>query len=312
VSILNKKLITALKTLGILKVNEPLKKYTSFRTGGPADFLIWPKDRNLLREIIAVSSGESLPFTILGGCTNLLVSDKGIRGIVIMLNSESKIKNRIVQEDSGLIYSDAGIRKREFLGFCVNSGYTGMEFMAGIPGCVGGGIIMNAGTADGNFADILDSIICMDKEGDTAVQAIAKDAAGYRTMGLPDRQIVLGGFFRLPKTTDKESVKAKIDGILRERKQKHPLDYPSAGSVFKNPSGHSSWKLINDAGLKGKRIGGARVSELHTNFIINAGGASSLDILRLIDHIKETVYVKFNILLEPEIKLLGEFNIPQR
>jgi UDP-N-acetylmuramate dehydrogenase len=307
VSIINKKLVTALKSLGILKLNEPLKKYTSFKTGGPADFLIWPKDPVSLKEIIAVSRWESLPFTILGGCTNLLVGDKGIRGIVIMQNSESKIKNRIAIEDTGLVYSDAGIRKREFLGFCVNSGYTGMEFMAGIPGCIGGGIIMNAGTIDGNFADILDTIICMDKEGDTAVQAIAKDAAGYRTMGIPDGHVVLGGFFRLPKTTDKSSVKGKIDAILRERKQKHPLDYPSAGSVFKNPSGYSSWKLINDAGLKGKRIGGACVSELHTNFIINTGGASSLDILHLIDHIKETVSSTLNILLEAEIKILGEF-----
>jgi UDP-N-acetylmuramate dehydrogenase len=295
-----------LKSLGILKVDEPLKKYTSFKTGGPADFLIWPKDSASLKEIFNLSRVESLSFTVLGGCTNLLVGDKGIRGIVIMQNSESKIKNRIVNED-GLVYSDSGIRKREFLDFCVKCGYTGMEFIAGIPGCIGGGIMMNAGTVDGNFVDILDRIIIMNREGDIAEQSIAKDAAGYRTMGIPDGYVVLGGFFNLIKTPDKEGVKAKISKILRERRQKHPLDYPSAGSVFKNPSGHSSWKLIDDAGLKSKKIGGACVSDLHTNFIINAGGASSLDIIHLIEYVKETVFSKFNILLEPEIKKIGEF-----
>jgi UDP-N-acetylmuramate dehydrogenase len=303
----NNKLKTTLQSLGILKANEPLKKYTSFKTGGPADFLIWPKDRTSLIEIAALAREESVPVTILGGCTNLLVGDRGIRGIVIMQNSESKIKNRLAIEDSGLVYSDAGIRKKEFLSFCVDAGFTGMEFMAGIPGCVGGGIVMNAGTVDGNFGGVLDSIICMSKDGEVAVQTIARGAAGYRTMGIADGNVVLGGFFKLTRTADKENVKAKIDRLLRERKQKHPLDYPSAGSVFKNPPGNSSWKLIDDAGLKGKRIGGACVSELHTNFIINVRKANSLDILNLINYLKEKVYSKFNIILETEIKILGEF-----
>ncbi len=301
------KLKKRLKSLGFLKLNEPLKKYTSFKTGGPADFLIWPEDHDSLREIIDLSRAELLPFTVLGGCTNLLVGDNGIRGIVIMQNSESKIKNRIKIEENGLIYSDAGIRKREFLSFCVDAGYTGMEFIAGIPGCMGGGIIMNAGTVDGNFAGVLESIVCMDREGDIAAKPVSKSAAGYRTMGIPDGHIVLGAYFRLLKTQDRESVKARIDGIISDRRQKHPLDYPSAGSVFKNPPGFSSWKLINDAGLKGERIGGACVSELHTNFIINTGEARSMDILQLIDLIKEKVNLKYNILLEPEIKILGEF-----
>jgi UDP-N-acetylmuramate dehydrogenase len=303
----NNKLKNTLKSLGILKINEPLKKYTSFKTGGPADFLIWPKDRTSLKEIAMLAREESLPVTILGGCTNLLVGDKGIRGIVIMQNSESKIKNRVAIEENGFVYSDAGIRKKEFLSFCVDAGFSGMEFMAGIPGCVGGGIVMNAGTVDGNFAGILDSIVCMSKEGEVAAQTIARGAAGYRTMGITDGHVVLGGFFKLDETADKENVKAKINRLLHERRQKHPLDYPSAGSVFKNPPGHSSWKLIDDAGLKGKRIGGACVSDLHTNFIINVRKAKSLDILNLVNYIKETVYSRFDILLETEIKILGEF-----
>ena len=296
-----------LNSLGILKTEEPLNKYTSFKTGGPADFLIWPKDPDSLKEIITISEEESIPVTVLGGCTNLLVGDKGIRGIVVMQNSESDIKNKIEIEDNGLIYSDSGIRKKEFIHFCVEAGFTGMEFMAGIPGCIGGGIVMNAGTVDGNFVDILDSVVCITSDGRLARQAVSRDTAGYRSMGLPDGCIVLGGYFRMHKAPEMESVKEKIDCILQDRKKKHPLNFPSAGSVFKNPPGHFSWKLVNDAGLRGKTIGGACVSDLHTNFIVNAGGATSMDILNLIDYVKEAVKSKFNVSLEPEIKIMGEF-----
>ena len=296
-----------LNSFGILKADEPLSNYTSFKTGGPADFLIWPKDSDSLKEIIAVSEEESLPVTVLGGCTNLLVGDKGVRGIVVMQNSESDIKNRIEIEDDGLVYSDSGVRKKEFIRFCVEAGFTGMEFMAGIPGCIGGGIVMNAGTVDGNFADILDSIVYMSRDGQITAHTLSRSEAGYRTMGLPEGCIVLGACFRMHKTHDIESVKEKIECILQDRKKKHPLNYPSAGSVFKNPPGHFSWKLINDAGLRGRQIGGACVSDLHTNFIVNAGGASSQDILNLIEHIKEKVNAMFNVSLEPEIRLIGEF-----
>jgi UDP-N-acetylmuramate dehydrogenase len=303
----NSKIKSKLNSLGILKLNESLNRYTSFKTGGPADILIWPKDCDSLTEVIEFSKEESLPITILGGCTNLLVGDKGIRGIVIMLNSESEIKNNIQINENGSVYSDSGIRKKEFLRFCVEAGYSGMEFLAGIPGCIGGGIVMYAGTVDGNFSDILDSIVYSTPDGQLRTQKITRDATGYRTMGIPYEYIVIGGIFNLQKSGEIDKVRARIDGIVQERKKKHPLNYPSAGSVFKNPPGHSSWKLINDAGLRGKKIGDACVSELHTNFIINAGKATSVDILNLIDHVKETVSLKFNILLEPEIKLLGEF-----
>ncbi len=296
-----------LKKLGIVKINEPLKKYTSFKTGGPADIMIWPENRKSLIEIIDISKEQSMPLTVLGGCTNLLVGDRGIRGMALMLNSASKIKGEVNIEGNGLIYADSIIRKDEFIRFCVNAGYEGMEFMAGIPGCIGGGIIMNAGTVDGYFADILESIICMNPDGLVVENTKFKETAGYRAMGLPEDSIVLGGFFKLNKTLNSEKVEIRINDILKERKQKHPLDYPSAGSVFKNPPGHSSWKLINDSGLKGEKIGGACVSELHTNFVINIGNASSQDILNLIDHIKEKVYSIYKITLETEIKIIGDF-----
>jgi len=296
-----------LDKLGILKTNEPLKNYTSFKTGGPADFLIWPEKHESLKEIIIISKEHDIPVTVLGGCTNLLVGDKGIRGITIMLNSASILEGKLEIEDNGLIYSDSMIRKDAFLSFCTDSGYEGMEWLAGIPGCIGGGIIMNAGTVDGNFANILESILYMDPDGRVITQKVSEEMAGYRKMNLQKGAVVLGGYFKLSKTKDSTGVRKKINTILQERKLKHPLDFPSAGSVFKNPDGHSSWKLINDSGLKGKTIGRASVSGLHTNFIINTGNATSMDILNLIHTVKETVFAKYQIELEPEIKILGEF-----
>ncbi len=296
-----------LNRFGILKTDEPMSRYTSYKTGGNADIIIWPENFDSLGKIVRLSEEFGMSVTVLGGCSNLLVSDSGIRGITIMLNSMSDIKGRLSVENDGLIYSDAIVNKNEFLGFCVDSGYEGMEFLAGIPGCVGGGIFMNAGTVHGSFADILVSIASMDREGEVTRYKISKDMSGYRTMGLPDNTIVLGGYFNLKKTNNPGMVLSKIDEIVADRKVKHPLDYPSAGSVFKNPAGHQSWKLIDDAGLKGRKVGGAAVSELHTNFIINTGSAASSDIFNLIKLIRETVYSKFQITLETEIKMIGEF-----
>jgi UDP-N-acetylmuramate dehydrogenase len=301
------KLKDELADLGVLRLNEPMRKHTSFKTGGPADILIWPDSVSCLREIVLLSKVYSIPVTVLGGCTNLLVGDKGIRGIVIMMNSISSNEGAINIEENGLIYADSIIKKDRFITFCADEGYEGMEFMAGIPGCLGGGIIMNAGTTDGYFAGILDSIECMDMDGRISSNTEHKEKAIYRTIGLPGNLIITGAFFRLNKTRNVNLVSEKISAIIKDRKMKHPLDYPSAGSVFKNPAGHSSWKLVNESGLKGKGVGGAFVSELHTNFIINKGDATSLDISNLVDLIKERVFSKFNITLETEIKFIGDF-----
>jgi UDP-N-acetylmuramate dehydrogenase len=301
------KAIDSLGKLGILKLGEPMKKYTSYKTGGPADAIIWPDNSSSLRDIVLLAKEHSIPLTVLGGCTNLLVGDKGIRGIVIMLNSAGRGDGVIKTGSNGLVYADSSVKKDRFIAYCVNEGYEGIEFMSGIPGCLGGGIIMNAGTIDGYFAGIMETIVCMDFNGCIAENIEFKQKAAYRTMGLPEDSIVLGSFFRLKKTTDIDKVKDKINTLLKERRIKHPLDFPSAGSVFKNPPGYSSWKLVNDSGLKGKGIGGACISELHTNFIINKCNATSMDIMNLINHVKETVLSKYKITLETEIKFIGEF-----
>ena len=306
ISLFEKNIIDRLGRLGLSKINEPLSNHTSYKTGGPADMLIIPHDAGSLIEIIDIADKNNFPVTVVGGCSNLLVGDRGIRGIVIKLGEDEENRGRIDIEEN-FIYADSSVKKSRFIKFCMDNGFAGMEFMSGIPGCIGGGIIMNAGISEAVFADILDSVIYMDMKGTIGTMKITGDMTGYRSLGIDGSVIVLGGYFRLERTGDPENVKRKIDGYIEDRKLKHPLDWPSAGSVFKNPSGYSSWKLIDDAGLKGRRIGGAQVSELHTNFIINAGGAVSSDILRLIDHIREVVLSKTGILLEPEIKMLGEF-----
>ncbi len=291
-----------LNKLGAVKADEPMKNHTSFKTGGPADIVIWPKDRDSLKDILMIAEENSINTTVLGGCTNLLVGDSGIRGIVIMMNSGGMIE----EKPDGSVYADSMIRKKDFLNYCIDEGYGNVEFLAGLPGCIGGGIFMNAGTTDGNFSDILESVDCL-KNREIINIKISKEIAEYRNMALPEAVIVFGGYFKLKKSGDMTGVRNNISRIIAERKLKHPLEYPSAGSVFKNPEGHFSWKLVRDSGLSGKTIGGACVSEKHTNFIINTGNATSRDILDLINHVKERVYAEFGIVLEPEIKMIGEF-----
>ncbi|MBP7735280.1 MAG: UDP-N-acetylmuramate dehydrogenase [Spirochaetes bacterium] len=299
--------IKALSEWGAVKEHEQLKHYTTYRTGGPADLLVLPRDIEAVSHIIGMVRDEKLPLTVIGGGSNLLVGDRGIEGIVLRLCEDDSRRAAMSVLGDGTIYTDAAASKERFIDFAVDSGFSGIEFMAGIPGCIGGGIIMNAGTFMGNFADVVKDVDVVDGKGNRRVIAIDRSMAAYRHMNIGEDVYVTGARFRLPAAEDRAAVRKKVDDILADRKMKHPLDYPSAGSVFKNPKGHSSWKLINDAGLKGKSVGGACVSDLHTNFIINKNNATSLDIRDLINLVRETVYDKFRIDLEPEVKMIGMF-----
>ncbi len=287
--------------------NAPMKNYTTFKTGGPADALIIPDGKGALSKILKISKINNIPLTVIGGGSNLLVGDKGIRGIVIRLfNAQADINGIYIQED-GSIYSCASVSKKAFIDFAVNNGYSGVEFMAGVPGCMGGGIYMNAGTFLGSFSEILTKITVFKLTGKEKTIKFTKDMAKYRKLDFGFDGIIAGAYFNLPKADSTDEVKNKIKSILDDRAKKHPLQYPSAGSVFKNPEGHFSWKLIDEAGLKGKSVGGASISELHTNFIINTGNATSMDVKNLINLVQEKVMQKFNIMLEPEVKMLGDF-----
>ncbi|HOK91383.1 MAG TPA: UDP-N-acetylmuramate dehydrogenase [Spirochaetota bacterium] len=295
-----------LQSHGRLFKNFSLKDVTTFKTGGTADYLFEPLDEDSLIKAFAVLKEVNCPYHIIGGGSNLLVSDKGLSGIVIRLYSDSEP----VRFDEGFIYASANVSKERFIQETIDHGYGGVEFMAGIPGAIGGGIFMNAGTFMGSFSDILKSIKLLTQEGDIIEREITSSLCSYRDMNIPKGAVILGGYFSLPKISSHEieTLKKEIEKIIQERWKKHPMEYPSAGSVFKNPEGFSSWKLIDDCGLKGFSIGGAKVSEKHTNFIINTGNATSEDIYRLIKKIQQCVMEKHSIALETEVKFMGDFS----
>lgn len=304
--IIERKTREELARFGDILVNEPMRKYTTFKTGGPADVLVTPNSMDSVRDIVNIARDASLPLTVIGGGSNLLVGDKGVRGMVMRISNGIPQRRIYVNEDS-FIFAESSITKQDLIDFSLNHGYEGIEFMAGIPGCIGGGIVMNAGTDQGTFSDILVSVRYVNQNGTIAEKKITGDMAGYRSLEIDNGAIILSGILRLQKSKRPDSVKSRIDKILKERSGKHPLNYPTAGSVFKNPEGFQSWKLIDDSGLKGQRVGGAAFSELHTNFIINVHNATSRDILNLIEIAVQRVHEKYRVTLETEIRLIGEF-----
>ena len=299
--------LEALSEWGRTKKNEPLKNYTTYRTGGPADVIVFPRKNDSVSHIVKIAGEGEVPLTVIGGGSNLLVGDKGIEGIVMRLCEDDSRRPEMTVLEDGTLYADAIGSKENFIAFAAASGFSGMEFMAGIPGCIGGGILMNAGTHMGTFVDIVKDIDIVDAAGALRTLATDKAMSSYRKMNIGEGNIITGARFRLSRADNPDEVRNRIEEILADRRAKHPLNYPSAGSVFKNPEGYSSWKLINDAGLKGATVGGACVSDLHTNFIINVNHATSQDIKDLINLARDTVRKKFGIELEPEIKMIGVF-----
>lgn len=302
-----KVLINRLQELGELLVDEPMHLHTTFKTGGPADLLFYPRDVDSLSDALRLCREYDIPVQLAGGGSNLLVGDGGIRGMVIVCAEDRPLSGNMRITETGLVYADATVRKRSFLSFCMENGLEGMEFLAGIPGCLGGGIIMNAGTTMGTFAGILERVEYLSSDGEQGYRMIDAGMARYRHLDIGRGMCITGAFYRLGKTGDPAAVQMRVKAAVEERKAKHPLDYPSAGSVFKNPDGAYSWKLINDAGLRGYRLGGAMVSELHTNFIINYDNASSRDIKSLVEYVQNRVKEEFGVFLEPEIRMIGDF-----
>ncbi len=296
-------IIQKLSTLGIFREGVLMSSLTTFKTGGAADYLLEPSDEASAVSAVSLLKSENIEFHVIGGGSNLLVSDSGLRGVVIRLSDE----NAEIHISDGLIYAASSVSKEKFISEAIEKGFGGVEFMAGIPGTMGGGIFMNAGTFMGCFSDILRKIRISDFRGNITEVQVTCESSGYRHMDIPENSIILGGFFSLPENDDPTAVRKRVDDIIADRWNKHPMEFPSAGSVFKNPEGHASWKLINDSGLKGFSMGGAMVSEKHTNFIINSGNASSSDIFRLVKHIQETVYKRISVNLETEIRFMGDF-----
>ncbi len=286
---------------GTVLVNEPMSSHTSFRTGGNADVYVKADGAEHIAQALRVLDEERIPYIIIGNGSNLLVSDRGIEGAVIEIGSRM---SKISVDGTG-IYAEAGAMLSALAAAAADNALTGLEFASGIPGSVGGAVFMNAGAYDGEISDVILYADVLDKKGE--IRRLSKEELdlGYRHSSIEKTgSIVLGAAFKL-ETGDKEKIREKMADLAARRRDKQPLSYPSAGSTFKRPTGYFAGKLIEDAGLKGKTIGGAQVSEKHAGFIINRGNASSDDILKLIDCCIKTVYNKFGIYLEPEVRIIG-------
>lgn len=282
---------------------EPMKKHTTFRIGGPADFLVLPQTSQEIAEVTALCRKEGQPWYVIGNGSNLLVSDKGVRGVVIQL-----LRNFNQIEVSGEeIHVQAGAVNASVARQALDAGLTGFEFAAGIPGTTGGAVVMNAGAYGGEMKDILKEVTVLDEDGRVHTLAAEELELGYRASIIARKgYIVLDICLKLEKG-DPEAIRAKMDELREKRVTKQPLEYPSAGSTFKRPEGYFAGKLIMDAGLRGFTVGGAQISEKHCGFVINRGNATAEDVVNLMEETKKIVMEKFGVVLEPEVKRLGEF-----
>jgi UDP-N-acetylmuramate dehydrogenase len=271
------------------------------KVGGPADFYIEPADKNDLISIIEYFRVHNYSWMMLGRGTNVLISDEGIRGAVI--NIENSLSN--IHMENNLVFADAGVRLTKFVDFCIQNELAGVEMLAGIPGTIGGAVAMNAGSHGGEIADHLVEVEIIN---DGIVKRIQKDEGSftYRHSRFAD-DVVLGASFQL-KHGDKKELSTIRRGLILKRNKTQPLEYPNLGSMFKNPPNTFAAKLIEQAGLKGKRVGDAQVSEKHANFIVNLGNAKAAEIVKLIDLVKRTVYQNSGLMLELEVKMVGFSN----
>lgn len=284
-----------------IKTNEPLSRYTYTKTGGPADYLAFPTTRQELKDLLVRARKQKMPVTTLGNSSNLIIKDGGIRGLVIMLPQFNKIEVRQQQ-----ITAEAGAAIIAVTKAASQASLTGLEFAAGIPGSVGGAIFMNAGAYGGEIANVVSSIDEILPDG-REVQISGSDLHfGYRHSVVQENHgIVVAATFNL-EAGQQPQIQNKMDELNALRRSKQPLEYPSCGSVFKRPQGHFTGPLIIKAGLQGKSIGGAQVSNKHAGFIINTGNATATDYLQLIQLIQKTVKEKFAVQLETEVRIIGE------
>lgn len=292
---------TALPELQVLK-DEPMSRHTTFRIGGPADYFVCP-DREQIAEVLAVAKKCGMAITVIGNGSNLLVGDKGIRGLVVEIGSAM---NQIMV-DKNHITAGAGALLSQVVAKAAAAELGGMEFAAGIPGSVGGAVTMNAGAYGGEMKDILRTVTVLTPEGELKTLDVSEMDLSYRHSCVPEQQyIVLEAEIELGYKPEKE-IRAQMEELRNKRIEKQPLEYPSAGSTFKRPEGYFAGKLIMDAGLRGYRVGDAQVSEKHCGFVINRKNASAQEVRQLMQDVQDKVKAQFGVMLEPEVKMLGEF-----
>ena len=283
--------------------DEPMKQHTTFKIGGPADYFLLPETGEEVGEIIKICRKTDTPYFILGNGSNLLVGDGGYRGAVIQVYRNMSA----VTVEGTTITAQAGALLSAVAAAAKNASLTGFEFAGGIPGTVGGAAVMNAGAYGGEMKDVLVEVTVMDAEGKIFAIPAEKLELGYRTSVIKKAgYIVLEAKIRLKKG-DQEAIRERMKELTIQRTTKQPLEYPSAGSTFKRPEGYFAGKLVMDSGLRGYQVGGARISEKHCGFVINAGDATAKDVRTLMDNVRDIVYEKYGVTLEPEVKFLGEF-----
>lgn len=295
-------LIEDIDGLKILK-NEPMSVHTSFKIGGNADVFVMPKSDDALASLLKRATENKIPVTVIGAGSNLLVSDSGIRGITIKIGADFSD----ISVNGEVINAKSGISLAKISAEALKHSLTGFEFASGIPGSLGGAVYMNAGAYGGEMCDVVISTRYMDFSGNIFTLTKDEHDFSYRHSFFSDKSdfVILSSEIKLSHG-EKDEIAGKMRELNQKRKDKQPLSFPSAGSAFKRPKDGFAAKLIEDAGLKGCKIGGAEVSEKHSGFIINTGGATACDVKNLLCHVQKTVFEKFGIMLSPEVKFIGD------
>ena len=284
-----------------IKIDEKLSEYVNFKVGGPADILLIPNSKEQVIKSIKICKENNIPFYLIGNGSNILVRDGGFRGVVLSLKN---VKNIYV--DGEKIEAECGVMLKEVSDKAIENSLTGFEFACGIPGTIGGAVFMNAGAYDGEISKVIESAEVIDENCNIIRLSREELDFGYRSsLVMKKGYTVLSAVFKLEKGQVK-TIKELIEDLTNKRESKQPLEYPSAGSTFKRPTGYFAGKLIQDAGLKGYSIGGAAVSEKHSGFVINKGNATAKDITDLIKHIQDEVKKQFVVDLHPEVRIIGE------
>ena len=284
-----------------VRINEPMKNHTTFKIGGPAQYYVTPESVTQIQEVVSLCRDMNIPLHVIGNGSNILVGDDGVDGVVLALFntfSDYEIKDNVITAQAGMSLIKLSV-------IALREGLTGLEFASGIPGSVGGAVYMNAGAYDGQMKDVVTSVTVLDEAGNIRILGRDELDMGYRTSTVAKHNMIVLQVIIELKAGNKEQIKDRMNQLSELRKQKQPLEYPSAGSTFKRPEGYFAGKLIADAGLKGYSIGGAAVSEKHAGFVVNMGGATAKDVVELTDYIKKRIIEQFGVTLELEIKKIG-------
>ncbi|MEE9615325.1 MAG: UDP-N-acetylmuramate dehydrogenase [Thermodesulfobacteriota bacterium] len=291
---------------GKVLFNVPMREYTSLLIGGPADVMAFPRDVGDLKELLQFANSKNYPVLILGSGTNLLARDGGIRGVVV--NMTDGFKDITWQEESSgraACIAGAGLSLARMVSVCTEKGLTGLEFACGIPGTLGGAAIMNAGAWGHEMKDVIEGVEILDRKGKKGFLSRSDLAFTYRSADIPEGAVVVRIHLRFEKK-DTAEIRKTIKDYTERRKRTSDIRHPNAGSIFKNPPGHVAGKLVDEAGLKGVRSGDVQISEVHGNYIVNLGKARAKDVLSLISLVRDKIYATRGIVLEPEIKVVGE------